>query len=221
MTISGDGGKGVFATTGGNSVGNIDITNTGNITTTGLQSIGIYAANAANLAGSGKITINNSGNIKTANGNATSGSGAHAISAVVTNPNGISGGVEINQTGGTLTTTGYDSHGIQAMTNAISGDVNVTMTDTIIDLKGRNSDGIHVQRTSSGNTAQVSNVNFNITTNGGEISTLDGVVAPTGSANYGIVTRQYDAAAGNINITNNGTKISTGLGAFIHVGFYL
>ena len=213
ITTSGDNAKGIFADALTNNDG-IAIVNTGNISTTGRFSDGIIVAPLAGLSGSGKIAVNNSGNITTSNtGVPIGGRGAHAIYTLIDNNGTASQGIDINQTGGTLSTTGYDSHGILALSDAASGDINITVSDTIIDVKHRNSDAIDVQRQSSGNINDVSHVNINVTTNGGEFKVLDSTVAPSGGANYGIVAIQYDAAAGDIRITNNGTKISTGVGA--------
>ncbi len=218
ISTLGDNAKGIFAN-GLLNNGGVTVTNTGNISTTGASSDGIRVAPLAvapnpNLSGSGKITINNSGNISTNNTGVQIGDrGAHAIYAIIDNNGTVSQGIDINQTGGTLTTTGYDSHGVLALTDAASGDINITVSGTDIDVKHRNSDAIDVQRMTSGNINDVSNVNINVTTNGGEFKLLDSTVAPSGGSNFGIVAIQYDAAAGDIKITNNGTKISTGTGA--------
>ncbi|WP_434779650.1 autotransporter outer membrane beta-barrel domain-containing protein [Neisseria sp. Ec49-e6-T10] len=206
----GDSAHGIVALSGGSSSasttsGDFLIQSTGKITTYGDAANGIYATLKSNAQ---SLIINNTGDIT------TSGDGASAIRAVIDYAGLDSHGMTINQLGGTLSTSGSgtagvhaDSHGIIALTNAISGDINVNVKDTMINLKGSNSDGIDIQNTGTG----ASNLNINIITEGGEINTLDPTLAATGNSNYGIVAIQAGAAAGEINIKNIGTKVSTGL----------
>ena len=201
LTTSGTGSHGMYVSNTTTAGGTASATNLdGTITTTGTGAHGIYATSAQ-----GKITVSNTDSAIT-----TSGQSAHAVYARINNAGIASDDMLIEQTGGTFETAGYDSHGIFALTNAASGDIDVTMTDTVMTLKNGNSDGIDIQSQYTG----ASNVNINVTTNGGEINLVDPAVAATAGANYGIVVLQrYGASSGNITITNNGTNISTGLAA--------
>ncbi|WP_434777335.1 autotransporter outer membrane beta-barrel domain-containing protein [Neisseria sp. Ec49-e6-T10] len=191
---------------------NINIGNSGAISVNGANSTGIYAVMNTNTSSSGKITINNTGDIITDTGDTPISTYGHGIYAIIDNVGADSGGIDITHTGGTIDTTGYNATAIQAYTTAKTGDINIKVTNAIINAKSGKSDGINV-RSGSGATDvnQVSDLDINITTNGGEINVLDGV-AGSGETSNGIMAYQYAAAKGDINIINNGTKIKTGLG---------
>ncbi|WP_148113756.1 ESPR-type extended signal peptide-containing protein, partial [Saezia sanguinis] len=195
LIVSGDSNNGIRAS--GQEVV-VDIANT-SMTTSGNGGNGIYATTTA-----GSIEITSTDSAIT-----TTGDSAFAIQAQITNAGAASGGITINQTGGTFNTSGTFGHGIHASTNAASGDINVNMTDTVMNLKNYNSDGIYIQNTNAG----VSDVNVNVTTNGGAINLIDPNVAATAGSNFGIVVQQSGTAAGDITIHNNGTQITTGLAA--------
>lgn len=172
----------------------------GSVTTAGDSAYAIVAR-----SNEGKITIGNQDSAVK-----TSGQQAHGIYATLNNPGVAADGIEITQIGGSFDSSGYNSHGILAVSNGQSGDIDINVTDTVMNLKGSNSDGINVQW----NDTNASNVNINVTTNGGEINLVDPAFAATAQSNYGIVVLQRTGeASGDINITNNGTNITIGAAA--------
>ncbi|AWI09057.1 hypothetical protein CKA38_07220 [Ereboglobus luteus] len=212
ITTDGNSSHGIYANASAPVTSSaITISNSGAISTSGTGAMGIYASGS----GSGKIIINNTGEIVTTSTAAVSGTYSHAIHAYVT-ATGASDGIEINHANGNITTASYDATGIRAESTATSGDINITVTNANITANGVNGDGILVQTKGVNGT----NADINITTNGGSINILE---TPSqtgnGSANYGIAalhitgTGALADATGDINIDNNGTTIATGTGA--------
>lgn len=163
----------------------------------------------------GKAVIENSNS--TIN---TTGDNSHNVYAMVNNGGADSQGIEIRQIGGSLTTSGVNSHGIIGHTYAKSGDIDVKVWDSAINVKNSNSDGISLQNLNNA----VSNVNINLETNGGEINLVDAATTPSGVSNFGLVAlQQHGEARGNVNVQNNGTKITLGAnadgGSAIYAGF--
>jgi autotransporter family porin len=209
ISTGGYGAHGIYANIL-NNANSLLIENSGSIATGGSASSGIRVSSA----GSSGIIINNI--LHSSDAITTNGDSSHGIHAYIENLGTDSGGITVNQQGGTITTSGpgllggeSNSHGINLLTDAKTGDLNINLIDTLIDVKGRNSDGINVQNQNAAD----SDLNINIYTSGGEIKVLDPTVAQSGDSNFGIVAIQYGQAAGDISVKNNGTKISIGTGA--------
>lgn len=232
IKTSGDSAYGLFSSVINNANGNVKVYNSNaTIETEGKSAFGIYGQHTSavkgaveiyNIGGSvttagesahGLVARSNEGKITIGNQDSavkTSGQQAHGIYATLNNPGVAADGIEITQIGGSFDSSGYNSHGILAVSNGQSGDIDVNVTDTVMNLKGSNSDGINVQW----NNTDASNININVTTNGGEINLVDPAFAATAQSNYGIVVLQRTGeASGDINITNNGTNITIGAAA--------
>jgi len=204
ITTYGTSSHGIWANiTNAASTGTMQVVNTGEITTSGDQSYGLYASNA----GGGKSTIINTGNITTLSD--SSSLMTHAILAENTTT-GTSEGIELSVDGATLTTKGYDSTGVRALTSAATGNIDVTITNSQLHIDGINGDGILVQRN---NNAVASDLDINVTVVDSEINILQNPSqAGAGNMNFGIAALQYGTAAGDINVINKNTDINVGIG---------
>ena len=204
ISTQGDGAHGIYTL-----MNNIDSTATarvlasGDITTQGDNASGIRESSLGNH----KLEVDYSAGTVT-----TAGVSSHAVHISRNNAVQAAQGIQVDLTNAKINTSGYNSHGVFITTQASLGNVDVTVNNTDMNLSGGNSDGIDVQR-NSGNPNDVSDIDFNIVTNGGIWNILDTTTLTGGGSNYGIVAYQYGAAQGDINVTNNGTKISTGLAA--------
>lgn len=203
ITTSGKWGYGINSVVGSNSTS--EIHNQGNITTSGEAAHGILSQVGANITNS-TINIINSGNI------ATQGKGSHALCASIgKGTDNIK--TQIFQEGGKITTLGEDSHGVYVNSYITTGQIDVGLKNTTIELAGYNSDGVNLQQRGddTNNPMPSHNVNVTVETSGGSIDT-GSASAPKAAANFGIVVQQWKEAHGNINIINDGTRISTHLG---------
>ncbi|PHI28709.1 autotransporter outer membrane beta-barrel domain-containing protein [Budvicia aquatica] len=207
-TISTEGDS-AHAIYGKSPSGQINIVNTGTLTTYGTASKGILAESS----GAGKIVITNSGDITTKSqalkGTNTSNPYlAHAIFANNTYV-GASDGITVNHSNGTITTSAYDATALRVESVATSGNLNVSSTNANLIVNGNNSDGILVSHNSGNN---ITDADINVTTTGGKIVVLGNPTDSGSSANFGIATQFLGASSGNINIIVDNTEISTGVG---------
>lgn len=188
----------------------IDVVNSGSLITNGLGSKGIVAESN----GAGKITITNSADITTQSQShilhSPSTSWSLGIQAINTST-GPSGGITIDHTGGTITTSAYNSSAIRAESSASTGDINISSTNALLNVNGIDSDGIVAIHTTATN--ETSAASINITTTGGSIKVLNAPVASlldNFKFSHGIEAFISGANSGDINITVDKTEIDIG-----------
>ena len=207
ISTGGDGEHALHEVTG---EGPIDIVNSGSLTTSGLGSKGILAESN----GAGKITITNNADITTQSQNHIiqfpTTPESHGIQAI-NSSTGASGGITIDHTGGTITTSAYNSSAIRAESSASTGDINISSTNALLNVNGIDSDGIVAVHTTAMN--ETSTANINITTRGGSIKVLDAPIANLLNKNiysHGIEASIRGVNSGDINIIVDKTEISVG-----------
>ncbi len=207
ITTTGVQSEGIFARNA-NGPGNVSVTSTGNINTNGNGSEGIFARDT----GVGNVTITSIGDITTL------GTNSDGIEALDEN----AGSVTIASTGN-ISTDADDSDGIRARDFG-NGDVSVTSIGNIT-TQGNNSVGIYayddndngnVDVTSTGNiltTGTNAAAIFAIDNGNGDVNVSStGNIVTTGINAVGIYARDIDN--GNIEVTSTGNITTTGNSAF-------
>ena len=186
--------------TGGNTAVNahgatVTVTNSGSISTTGVNARGIWSTGA-------DATITNSGSISTtgvrANGIYSTGADASIINS------------------GSISTTGTDANGIRSSPTAINA--SITNRGSIRTTGGRAygiwSQGINASITNSGSISTTGNFAYGIVSIGDNASiTNSGSISTTGDSARGI-----SSTATNASITNSGLISAMGAGAYAIYG---
>ena len=106
------------------------------------------------------------------------------------------GGIDVDVTGGSLTTTGTESWGVHAVHyGGVSGDIDVSLENVAIESNGNDAGAVRVSRTTGADGAIA-------------IAVTGGSLSATGSSSHGIYS--FNRASGNIDFDTKDVTITTG-----------